>query len=328
MRPFDIVFLALSFLSPTLCLVLQRPSSNSSERNTNVGSLDIPVRPAQALANIHVDWKNEPISARFDPAFMYYNIHTFLVTFWKNPNVAPITDVDEHQSYPDLDTWIIPAPGSNLLTSAIAASVLSRFLEQLPRLDWRYPHRLEADLTTRTQPPRPIGRIGSDYYPEFDSSMNSTSGTRSGICEDRWVAVSSALKLRLEFDGQSATKPVITPAVWLQTLTGITLQIFGSHAPYQVLDFAAPRQIFGFRKASAPRTSPWILEARIDVTPAPQGKQPLDVEELVQGVTTMLSEVAKGRCFEQLRAIIVKDEWPAATYTLSYLSGERHADSA
>ena len=325
MRPFSIVFLALSFLISTLCRVLVPASSNSSAVNTKFGSLEIPVIPSHALANIHVDWYDERIIAAFDSAQMYYNIHAYLVNFWKHPYIEPITRVQDYQSYPSLVTWIMPAPGSNLLTTVVAASVLSGFLEKIPTLDWRHPNRLAARLTTRTQPPQPIGNIGCDYLPELDSSTNYTSGTNSGICRDRWVDVSRDIKLRLEFDGQSPSKPLITSAVWLQSLTGISSSIFAYHAPQEVLGIDWRRRIFYFRQASTPQ---WILESHIDVSQVPQGKEPLNLGELVQGLTEMLNQVALGRCFEQMRAVISKDGWDAATYQLTYRSGERNTDTA
>lgn len=325
MRPFSIVFLALSFLSSTLCLAVLPRSSNSSAEITKFGSLDIPVIPSHALANIHVDWVNERMSASFDPAQLYYNIHTFLVKFWENPNILPITRAQEHRSYPDLHTWVVPAPGSNLLTTAVAASVLSSLLEEIPVLDWRHHYRLEARLKTRTQPPQPIGGIRSDYYPELDSSTNSTSGTNSGSCRDRWVAVSRNIRLRLGFDGQSPNRPLITSSVWLQSLTGISSKIFAFHAPREELEFDSPRQIFNFRQAS---TLQWTLDSQVDATQTPQGREPLNVDELVQRLTKMLEEVATGRCFEQLSAVIYKDDWFAATYKLSYKSGAENAATA
>lgn len=327
MRPFSIVFLALSFLSSTFCRVLLPPSSNSSV--VSVDSLDIPVRPAQALANINVELSNELSDGSFDPAQLYYNIHSFLVSFWETPHIEPITQAQKWKSFPSLVTQIVPALGSNLFTTAVAASALSELLVEIPELDWR-PRRLGARLTTRTVPPREIGWISSGYFPErrLDSSTNSTSSPESRTCRDTSVAVSRAVHLRLEFDG-NPEQPPIDWAVWLKQLTGISSQIFAHNSPQDVLRLPLPlTKILVYPQNIRWRMKSWTLESQVYAMRVPPGKEPLNVDELVQALTEMLNVVATGRCFTQLRAIIYKEDWMAATYKLSYTSGPRNVDTA
>ncbi|KAG7006584.1 hypothetical protein G7Y79_00014g037590 [Physcia stellaris] len=327
MQPFSIVFLALSFLSSTFCRVLLPPSSNSSV--VSVDPLDVPVRPAQALANINVEFRNELSDGSFDPAQLYYNIHAFLVSFWRTPHIQPITQAQTWKSFPSLVTQIVPALGSNLFTTAVVAAVLSDFLVEIPELDWR-PRHLAARLTTRTAPPREIGRISSGCFPErrLDASTNSTSSPESRICKDKWVAVSREVRLRLEFDG-NPEQPPIDWAVWLEQLTGISSQIFANHSPQEELRLPLPlTKIFNYRQTIGWKRDSWTLESEVDVTRVPQGKEPLSVDELVQALTEMLKAVANGRCYTQLRAVIVKEDQVAATYKLSYTADPRNIDTA
>lgn len=162
----------------------------------------------------------------------------------------------------------------------------------------------------------------------LDSSTNSPTSAELRTCKDTWISVSRDVRLRLLFDGQDPDGLSVTWAICLEQLTGMSSQIFAYQSPHEVLRLPLTlTKVFSYRKNI--RMSSWILESQVDDTGVRQKKELLNVDELVQTLTEMLSVVAIERCFTSMSAVIWKgDYWIAATYKLSYTSHLRNINSA
>ncbi|KAL8669191.1 MAG: hypothetical protein Q9168_006215 [Polycauliona sp. 1 TL-2023] len=317
MKVFAILFSLVS-LASTRSLPQLSPTNESSENSTTTDALTVPVNPQVALNNINVELHDQPAFSRIEPGLLYYNIHTYLVELWNAPIIAAITSDQEHRTYSGLATLIQPAPRSTLLTTAVAASTLQKLLNHfvyLRNIDSRH---VSATLTTRTQPPRPIGVIKTEQLPGNlpvkIPSLASTDNSTNTVS----VSVLNGIAVQVRFDGQSPDYPIISQRVWLQSLTGMMEKIFLRDASEQVIVGPQPQQsIFDFQRV---RTPSYILRSQVSATKVPAGKQPLDLKQLMVALTEVLNQVVVRAQFEQVSAVIVKDGWIAARYGLLYQS--------
>lgn len=354
MRAFATLISVFSLASCILSLGVVPDHDISPEASTAVNSLNVPVRPAVALRDIDVDLDEQRVTDPFTPPQLYYNIYTFLVSFWKVPDSAPITRSKILRSFPNLRTLIQPLGSSDLLTTEVAASVLLKLLDYLTLFD-SSPRLLTATLKTRATPAQHIGVIRSEYEPQpippapswtssagterllvtssvissaapkpllVTSSVTPSAGTEP-LPSDNLTAtasVSEKITVHINWNGQSLPScPALTPQLWLSSHTRISSQIFAWRRADEKLEFAQSREIFTFQQ---PGPAQCILESKVGVLAVPLGKEPLDMGEIVAGLTTVLRAAVQVRKYEPFYAYIMKDDWWAASYRLYCKNGE------
>ncbi|KAI4144527.1 MAG: hypothetical protein L6R39_004138 [Caloplaca ligustica] len=293
--------------------------NNTIDAVTNASSLQVPLRPNIFLRDIRVNLRADPVRDLFNPTHLYFNLYFLLVVYWRFPDVDPITRVCDLRThiYPSLDTSIEPVSGSVRLTTAVAATVFDMLLRRLSTYAL-VPTLFVATLTTRGTPPILIGQVQNHFWPELNSIGNVTTEAVSRTSTNGIITLSNdVVAVRLRFKGQEPAYPPITPEKWLYDFRALSAQIYGVHASSDKVPFdaASPSVVFVYSQGPNYR-----LNAQINSTRTPAGKDPATWENVVTGLTTILQEVVYEQRFELLQASIYVDGRLAAKYAYFYTS--------
>ncbi|KAI4188541.1 MAG: hypothetical protein L6R41_002056 [Letrouitia leprolyta] len=326
MRSFSILILVFLLAICTFSLAIL-VHDELSEAGTTSKSLDVPVRPAEALRNINVALNNRRVQDPFNPPQLYLNIYLFLITLWKAPGTESITRVRPFHTFPpDLRTLIEPAAGSTLFKTEVAASALLRLLSYLTTLDLS-PRSLAVTLTTRATRSRLIGTIKSGYMPPPGSNSVPSVGTEKLPSDNSTttMSLSDSITTQIDWDGQGPSCPAMTPQTWLESFTGVSGQIFAQHLPDEKISITQPQTIFTYQKE---RTSRCFLQSQVNVAAVPAGELPLEMKELVAALTTVLQATTQTKNFELFHAHVYKDGWLAAIFKLYYILADGNSATA
>ncbi|KAL9597811.1 MAG: hypothetical protein Q9219_004888 [cf. Caloplaca sp. 3 TL-2023] len=298
-------------------LTLPESDGNTSS-TTNATSYGTPLRPSIDLFDIDFKIKQYPNPpSPFNPTYQFFNLYLQLVHFWRKPTITPITELRRIPAvkFHCPDTWIQPFPGTQYLTTAVAASVLIKILAVIDSTTQLHfvPYQIAVRLTTE-HAGAPIGYILSSWTGNPDLGPRDEAITRTATAPDETLGDGS-VTTRVLYLGQSPQYRTITPQLLLTKLRLTTEKMLSNRASDHIIFDPRQPSIINIQQ----NTQTYELFSQINATGAPpRGRFPMTWDELATGMVMVLLDVVTQQRFEPLRAEIYVDGWRAATYGLYF----------
>ena len=286
-----------------------------------IGDLQVPFN-RQVLENIGVDWISG-IRRGFQPTQLYYNVYITMIEHWKSSTNRAITQTENTNTprYQNLVTSIVPAPGSGLLTEAVAAAILFEMLKKITSVT--APTLWTASLATKGSSPDTIGLIQIRQSPSLSAVMSSNISDISTIDSgldmgnnNTSTTISNEgthITASVSFKGQSPFGASISPQAWLTNFYAANLFFF-PHAYTDAIRYI-PGTAIAYVRSRLPGQAPFTT--KVSPRAPPRGRSGvLTWGDLVSGMMIVLDTVTARGLYEQVEASIWKDDWLAATFSV------------
>ncbi|KAI4190118.1 MAG: hypothetical protein L6R41_000987 [Letrouitia leprolyta] len=318
---FRFLLVALTYSSSNALPVADDSPTNFAplviDASSNPSAFDIPIHPISDLRNINIEIRVNPGDARgFDPAQLYYSIFSQIVQMWKLPALEPITSSRHLPAvgFQVPDTYMIPSPGSRLLTTVVANAVLLRMLEVIDLRNPFVPLLIQATLSTKDTR-RAAGVIRAVWPP---ATTTTAASAHVAVTE---IQTSNGISIEIEFDGQSPQYRLIEPRYWLYSFRSLTTTVFGRHVVDEPVKWNPqhPELVSMWAEGDTYR-----LYSEISMTgPIPRGHQQVTWGQVLDGLSMVFKEVVEKQKYELFRASISFDGWKGVTYSFYFLPRPR-----